>query len=82
MAAHSIVTMPVVSHSHSQLRPASRVSRSQRFSPADNPQQDDNEGDYQKNVNETADGVGSDEAKQPQDEENDSNGIQHGEFPF
>jgi hypothetical protein len=33
--------------------------------------------DHQQNVNETAHGFGSDQAKQPQDEHNNGNGIEH-----
>jgi hypothetical protein len=39
--------------------------------------QDHHDGDHQKNVNETAHSVGSNQSKQPQDEHNDGNGIEH-----
>ena len=51
-------------------------------SPADDSEQDDHDGDYQKNVDETAHGVGSDQSKKPQDDQNNSNYIDHGYFPF
>jgi hypothetical protein len=50
---------------------------SQPASSANHSQQDNHDGDHQQNVNETAHGVGSDQAKQPQDEHNDGNGIEH-----
>jgi hypothetical protein len=43
----------------------------------DHSQQDHHDSDHQKNVYETTHGVGSDQAKQPQDEHNDGNGIEH-----
>jgi hypothetical protein len=55
---------------------------SQRFSSADDPEQDNHDGDHQKDVNETADGVGSDQTKQPQDKQNNGNRIKHGICPF
>jgi hypothetical protein len=54
----------------------------QRLSPADDPEQDNHDGNYQKHVNETANGVGSDQSQQPQDEKNDSNGVQHDKYPL
>jgi hypothetical protein len=47
---------------------------------ADDAQQDDHDGDDQQDVDETADGVGTDQADQPQDNEYDCNGIEHGNF--
>jgi hypothetical protein len=51
------------------------LQRSYGVSPADDSKQDDHDGDHQKNVYETAYGVGSDQTKQPQDEQNNSDGI-------
>jgi hypothetical protein len=44
-------------------------------SPANDSKQDDHDGDHQKNVYESADGIGGDEPQEPQDEQNDSDGI-------
>ena len=52
------------------------------ISPADDSEQDDHDGDHQKNVDETAHGVGSDKSKKPQDDQNNSNRIDHGYYPF
>jgi hypothetical protein len=51
-------------------------------SPANDSKQDDHDGDHQKDVYETAYGVGSDQSKQPQNEQNNSDGIEHGKYPL
>ena len=45
---------------------------SRRFSAANDPQQDDHDGDHQKNVNETAQSGGSDQTQDPQYDQNSS----------
>jgi predicted signal transduction protein with EAL and GGDEF domain len=63
-----------------------RVTRSRVVSKgvasADHSEQDDHEGDHQKNVDETAHGGGGDKPQEPEDQENNSNGIEHGNRPF
>jgi hypothetical protein len=46
-------------------------------SSSDDSQQDNHDGNYQQNVNETAHGVGSNQPQQPQDEHYYCNGIEH-----
>jgi hypothetical protein len=58
------------------------LQRSQGASSADDPEQDDHESDHQENMNETAYGVGGDKSEQPQDEQNNSDGIEHGKYPL
>lgn len=53
---------------------------SQRSATADNAQQDDDDGDHQQDMNESAYGVRADQTDQPQDHEYDCNGIEHGNF--
>lgn len=48
------------------------------MSSANDSEQDDHDSDHQKYVNETTEGVGSDQSKKPQDEQNNGNRIQHG----
>src|SRR4030065_535914 len=47
-------------------------------SPANDSKQDDHDGDHQQNVNETADGIGADQPQEPQDEQHNSDRIEHG----
>jgi hypothetical protein len=46
-------------------------------STTDQAHQDHDDGDDQQDVDETANGVGGDQAKQPQDDENYGNGVEH-----
>jgi hypothetical protein len=46
-------------------------------SATDQAHQDHDDGDDQQDVDETADGVGGDQAKQPQDDKNYGNGVEH-----
>jgi hypothetical protein len=48
----------------------------------DDSHQDNHNGDNKKEVDETAHGVGRDQPQHPQDDENDSDSIKHGKFPF
>lgn len=48
------------------------------MSSANDSEQDDHDSDHQKYVNETTEGVGSDQSKKPQDEQNNGNRIEHG----
>jgi hypothetical protein len=59
-----------------QRRSICQDHRSQRVSPpANDLEQDDHESDHQKSVNQAAGGEGSDQSEQPQDDQNDSDGI-------
>jgi hypothetical protein len=57
-------------------------SNSQGSSSADDSKQDDHDGDYQKNVNETMHGVGSNQPQKPQYNQNNSDSVKHNNFPF
>jgi hypothetical protein len=46
-------------------------------STTDQAHQDHDDGDDQQDVDETANGIGSDQAKQPQDDKNYGNGVEH-----
>lgn len=54
----------------------------QRTSSTDDPEQDDHNGDYQKNMDETAERVRSDQSKNPQNKKNNCNCIKHDNYPF
>jgi hypothetical protein len=60
----------------------SNHERSQDSSSADDSKQDDHDGDYQKNVNETAHGVGGDHPQEPQYNQNNSDSVKHNKYPF
>jgi hypothetical protein len=62
--------------------PLCRISSTtlQGSATADHAQQDDDDGDYQQDMDKPAYGVRTDQADQPQDEEYDCNGIEHGNF--
>jgi len=47
---------------------------SQGLSSANDVKKDDHDGDHQKNVNETAHGVGRNQPQEPQDDQNNSDG--------
>ena len=49
----------------------------ENFFTSNNPNKNDNDGDNQKNMDETAKCVGRNETKDPQDNENDCDGIKH-----
>ncbi len=53
---------------------------SQGLAAADDAQQDDHNGDHQQNMDETADGIRTDQSDQPQDYEYDCDGVKHGNF--
>jgi hypothetical protein len=55
---------------------------SDRFSSACHSKQYDNNGNHQKNMNKTACGVGGDQSQEPQYEQNNSDGIEHDNYPF
>jgi hypothetical protein len=55
---------------------------SQGFSSANDSKQDDHDGDYQKNVNETVHGVGSHQPQKPQYNQNNSDGVKHNNPTF
>jgi hypothetical protein len=55
---------------------------SKRALTADDPEQDNDDGDDQQDVNKAAQRVGGDQAEQPEDDQNDCNGIEHDGFPF
>src|ERR1035437_283477 len=50
---------------------------SERTAPADDSEQDYHDGDNQENMDEAAHGVGSHQAQEPQDDQNDGDGIKH-----
>jgi hypothetical protein len=50
---------------------------SERFSPADDTQEDQHNGYHQQDVDETADSIGTDQANQPKNDEYYCNGIEH-----
>ena len=52
-----------------------------RASSADDSEQHNHDGDHQQDVDESAKGVGRYQPQQPQNEQNDGNGIEHGESP-
>lgn len=51
--------------------------RSERLTAADHANQYDDDGDHQKHVNKSADGVRRDESEEPQDQQHYCNGIEH-----
>jgi hypothetical protein len=55
----------------------SAVQRSSQPSPLDDSHQHHNDSDYQKNVNEAAQGVGSDQPEKPQYQQNRCNSEKH-----
>jgi hypothetical protein len=56
----------------------SPVVGSENPAAADDAQQDGNDGDYQKDVDESPQRVGSDQPEQPQDDQDDGDGVEHG----
>jgi hypothetical protein len=58
------------------------VIQLKRTSTADDSQQDNHNGDYQKDVDKTTQGIGRDQSKYPQDKQNNSNRIKHGNTPL
>lgn len=50
---------------------------SERPSPADDPKQDNHHGDNQQQMNEAAQGVGSNQPEKPEDDQDNSDGIEH-----
>lgn len=52
---------------HGDKNPACESECLNRASPADDSEQDHHNGNYQKNMDEAAEGIGSDQAKKPQD---------------
>jgi hypothetical protein len=64
------------------MRSSFNLQGSHGVSPANDSKQDDHDGDHQKNVNETAYGVGGDQPQKPQDEQNNSDRIEHGIYLF
>jgi len=55
---------------------------SKRASATDDSEQYNNDGDNQKNVDKTAKGIGRDQPKKPQDDQNHCNRIEHDKYPF
>ena len=60
-------------------RPVMTRARSNDAAPADDPEQDDDDGNHDEDVDEPAQRVGSDQPQKPQDDQNDGNGVQHRE---
>lgn len=48
--------------------------------PADDSEQDYHDGDHQENMDQTAHRVGTHQPQEPQDEQNDGDGIEHGDI--
>jgi len=55
---------------------------SDRFASTNDPDQDHHDGHDQQYVNEPTDGVCADQTQQPQDEQDNGNGIKHDNDPF
>ena len=51
--------------------------RSEGTAPADDSEQDDDNGDHKQHMDETAHGDGRDQSQKPQDDQNDGDGIEH-----
>lgn len=49
---------------------------------ANDSKQDNHNGDYQKNMNQAAHGVGSEKSRELQNKQNDCNSVEHCKFPF
>jgi hypothetical protein len=58
------------------------MNKSQRFSSVNDVDQDDYDGDYQKNMNKTTQRIGGHKTHKPQNNENDSDRVQHSKYPF
>jgi hypothetical protein len=54
-----------------------RHHRLQWLLPINQTQQNDNDGDYDQNVDKTAQGIRGDDAKQPQNDQYNGDGIEH-----
>jgi hypothetical protein len=59
-----------------------RVKRLYDFPSADDSQQDNHYGNYQKEVNEPAQGIGGNEPQDPQYDQNSGNSVKHDYRPF
>jgi hypothetical protein len=58
------------------------VAASAGTTPADDVDQDRDDGDHQQNMDKATHGVGSYQSQEPQDDENDGDCVEHVDYPF